>query len=65
MSMSAEDFGGLVRAIVELGYSQAVATRYAVAIGDTPVVDEEGRVVVMEGKKVVERLRLKFFEEKE
>ena len=63
MSMSEEGFGKLIAEIMSQGYDRETAGRYAGLIGDTPMMDEEGNLVVMEGGgRVLARLKpLKFF----
>jgi hypothetical protein len=47
----------LTAEIMKQGYDLETAGRYAALIGDTPVVDAEGNVLVMEGGEVVARLK--------
>lgn len=57
-----ESFVALIKEIQAQGYDRNTAGRYAVLIGDTPTIDEEGKVVVMDGNKEVARIRpLRFF----
>lgn len=60
--MTESDFNDLVSEITRQGYEPAEAARLARLIGDTPVMDEQGRVVVFDGEREVARLQpLKFF----
>ena len=55
-------FGGLIDEIVSLGYDRETAGRWAVLIGDTPVLDRDGFVMVMDDQgQVLARLRLELF----
>jgi len=55
-------FMALVEEIETLGYDTDTAAHYAASIGDRPVFDEPGNVLVLDdGNKVIARLRLKFF----
>jgi hypothetical protein len=47
----------LTREIMAQGYDEATASDYAVLIGDTPCLDETGRVLVMDGGRVLARLQ--------
>lgn len=51
----------LIREIMAQGYDRQTAGDYAVLIGDTPVLDEAGNILVMDqtasGLKVVATLR--------
>ncbi len=60
-----EGLSQLAREIVALGYNEHTAAHYAALIGDTPCLDSDGRVVVMEHGQVLARLRLKSFDEAE
>lgn len=52
----------LTREIMAQGFNEQSASRYAVLIGDTPVMDQHGNVVVMDGSRRVTTLEpLKFF----
>ncbi len=54
----------LTQEIMAQGYDEATASRYAVLIGDTPVRDAKGNVLVMDGDRIMEILPpLKFFSE--
>lgn len=61
--MDAQALTELVREIVSQGYSEATASDYAVRIGDTPIMDEAGNVIVMDsGNQVMATLKpLEFF----
>jgi hypothetical protein len=51
----------LVREIESLGYDEETAAHYAVLIGDNPIVDTDGSILVVEGDKVLAKFKLKFF----
>jgi hypothetical protein len=59
--MSKEALAELKREIMALGYDERTAGDFAVEIGDTPVIDRDGYVLVKYGRGTV-RLKLKFFE---
>jgi hypothetical protein len=61
---SAESFNAFIDEIMALGYDEETAGNYAAIIGDIPVMDEQGRVVVLDdtGKELA-RLELKSFRE--
>jgi len=62
--MDKKAFLELVREIQGLGYDEKTAAHYAMLIGDMPISDEAGNIIVMEGRRVVARLKpLKFFGE--
>jgi len=44
--MNQDDFSHLIRDIQKLGFDEQTAGDYAVAIGDTPELDDQGLVVV-------------------
>jgi len=56
-------FSKLVDEIMSLGYDEKTACRYARLIGDRPLTDEKGQILVMEDNKVLAKLKLKFFQE--
>jgi hypothetical protein len=56
-------FNKLVDEIIAQGVDDITATHYAALIGDTPIVDEQGKVVVMKGEREITRLRLNFFQQ--
>ena len=61
--MDEKGFQKLVAEIEGQGYDRATAENYAVLVGDTPIVDKDGSVLVMDGASIVARLKpLKFFE---
>ncbi len=64
MSMDLEEFRGLAKAIEAIGIGPELAARYARLIGDVPVRDEGGHVLVIENGKTIASLRLDFFDEK-
>jgi hypothetical protein len=41
--------------IMAQGYDEETASNYAVLIGDTPCVDEAGKIVVLDGEKEIAR----------
>ena len=53
-----EHFQALVEEIMALGYDLHTATDYAARIGDRPIIDGGGHVVVQRGKEVIARLNL-------
>lgn len=59
-----EDFNKLVDEIVEQGFNEETASELAEMIGDTPIYNEAGNIVVMDGaREVAILLPLKFFAE--
>lgn len=56
--MDEKTFQELVAKIERQGYDRATAESYAIAIGDTPVVDENELTLVMIDGKVAARLKL-------
>lgn len=60
-----DGFKQLVDEIAALGYDRETAGNFAALIGDTPLLDEQGRIVVREsdGTELV-RLKLKFYDDK-
>jgi hypothetical protein len=62
--MDTEEFRALAAEIQSLGYDEETAANYASLIGDTPIFDDDGRVVVQsEDGAELARLKLKFFGE--
>ena len=54
----------LIAQIMAQGYDRRTAGDYAVAIGDTPILDAQGNVLIMEGDKIIATLKpLPFFNE--
>jgi hypothetical protein len=54
----------LIAEIMAQGYDRKTAGKYAVLIGDTPVADQDGNILVMDGRRVVAKLKpLKMFVE--
>jgi hypothetical protein len=54
----------LIVEIMQQGYDRKTAGDYAVLIGDTPVTDARGQVLVMDGRRRVATLQpLKMFTE--
>ena len=49
----------LAREIMALGYDEETAFEYAALIGDTPIMAEDGRVVVYDGDQELARLNLR------
>ncbi len=61
--MGPEDFNRLVDEIMAQGYDEKTAAHYAALIGDTPLTDADGNIVVKENGREIARLRpLKFFD---
>jgi hypothetical protein len=61
--MNEETFGELVDQIMAQGYDEETAVRFAVLIGDIPISDEHGNIIVMSGGQELARLKpLKMFE---
>jgi hypothetical protein len=58
---SEESFSRLIDEIMALGYDEKTAGDFAVFIGDTPIQDEQGNIIVMQDGQVVARLNLKSF----
>jgi hypothetical protein len=57
--MTEEQFRALIKEIQSLGYDEETAGDFAVIVGDTPALDENGLVVVRDGAgKVLARLKL-------
>lgn len=57
-----DGFKALAREIEAQGIDPDTAGDYAALIGDTPVTDEHGNVLVMDGDKVIATLKpLEFF----
>ena len=46
----------LTHQIVEQGYDETTASNYAWMIGDTPFFDENGKLLVRDGAKIIARL---------
>jgi hypothetical protein len=62
--MTFEGFEDMAKAIMAAGYDSETAYEYASLIGDTPLVDGGGNVVVKDGDQVLARLNLaKWMEE--
>lgn len=60
--MDRESFDRLVTEVMAQGYSEETAAYFAQLIGDTPEVDEQGRVVVRgQAHTELARLALRFF----
>ena len=56
-----QEFQQLVSEIRALGYDEKTAADYAALIGTAPVLDEKGRVVVIDGDQELARLALPSF----
>ena len=64
MDMDFEVFKELIAEIMSQGYDENTASHYAGLIGDTPIADEHGNIVVMENGREIAKLKpLKFFGE--
>ena len=64
--MTDEDLKALAHEIAALGYDHETAKYWAALIGDTPIVDEDGLLVVVdEDGTVLARLKLDYFNEEE
>jgi len=60
--MSDEALDDLAAEIMSLGYDEATASDYAALIGDLPLTDEAGKIIVRdETGTELARLPLKFF----
>lgn len=56
--MNETDFlNELAGEIEKQGYDRATAERYAALIGDTPVNDEAGNIIVMDGDRLIGTLK--------
>lgn len=66
MSMEFENFTVLVREIMSQGFDEETASRYAAIIGDLPVRDSNGNILVRDvvRDEIVKLRPLKFFETK-
>lgn len=61
-----EGLTNLCNEIMALGYDEETASHYAVLLGDTPLTDPSGRMIVMENGNVLATLPpLKFYQESE
>ncbi len=62
MGHSKESFIELIKAIESKGFDRETAGKYAVIIGDTPVVDEAGNTLVIDDQgKELARFKLDYF----
>ncbi len=60
--LSESAFLELMAEIQSQGYDETAAARFASLIGDTPIQDQDGGIIVTDGGKEVARLRpLHFF----
>lgn len=62
--MDQEAFNKLVDEIMTKGYDEATAAKFAAIIGDTPMIDENDNIVVVENGQELARLKLDFFGKK-
>lgn len=63
MDMDFEAFKELIDEIMSQGHDEKTAAHYAALIGDTPIADEQGNIVVTENGREIARLKpLKFFD---
>jgi len=54
----------LIIQIMAQGYDRKTAADFAIAIGDTPILDEQGNVLIVQGGRVIATLKpLPFFRE--
>lgn len=59
-----DGFKALTDEIERQGYDRETAGNFAALIGDTPITDEQGCIVVMEGGKIIATLKpLGFFDD--
>lgn len=56
-----KQFDELVDEIMSKGFDEKTAALFARLIGDTPIIDNNGKIVVMENKKILAKLALNFF----
>jgi len=63
MTMNQEAFNKLIAEIMSQGYDLQTAGHYAALIGDTPIADDDGNIVVLEkdGREIARLKPLKFF----
>lgn len=62
--MDSKTLTELTREIMTHGYDEARASHFAVLLGDTPLKDLQGRVLVMDGAQLLATLPpLKFYAE--
>lgn len=55
-------FNELAKEIMSQGYDEETAYRYSRLIGDTPLYDDAGNILVVDGNQVLATLQpLKFF----
>ena len=59
--LTEEGFKSLCDEIESLGYDRDTAGHFAALIGDTPITDEHGQIVVMEAGKELAKLKLAFY----
>ena len=60
---SEESFFALVKAIEALGFDPQTASHYAYCIGDCPIKDSDGKIVVRDDHgKVIARIALSYFD---
>lgn len=62
--MDQNNLNKLIAEIVSQGFDEKTAALYAELIGDTPIIDKDGYVVVTgQHDNVLTRLKLKFFDQ--
>lgn len=64
MGMSFDGLAELAEEIRRQGFDEETASRFAALIGDTPIIDDAGKVVVRDGGRELARLKLHFFEDR-
>lgn len=58
-----EAFLKLVKEIESQGVDESTAAHYAALVGDTPLMEADGTILVREGHRIIARLKpLKFFD---
>jgi len=62
--MNQDSFNKLTDEIVSKGYDEKTASHFSMLIGDTPMVDKDGDVIVMEDGKILTKLKLGSFKKK-
>ena len=56
--LNSDAFNKLVDEIMSKGVDEDTAARFAALIGDTPIADKDGNILVIEGGKVLARLSI-------
>lgn len=59
--MDQNNFNKLVDEIISRGYDEKTATHFSMLIGDAPITDNEGNIIVMENNNILAKLKLNFF----